>query len=108
MKFKWIVAPDPTGLYRSFEKRGWPTAFSADGDSEMFAVSCSDDYVPSLVKSGNHAPLKLLVADRTGHVNGWTWRTLKGDFSTLKELKDAAYKFAANRPHVFMNEGQKE
>ena len=107
MKFKWIVSPAPFGPYKSFAKRGWPTAFSADGNSAMFAVSCVDDYVPSLVKTGNHAPLKLLVADRTGHINGWTWMALRREFSNLKELKEAASKFADDKPHVFMNEGQK-
>jgi hypothetical protein len=106
MKIKWIVAPAPTGPYKSFRNRGWPSAFSPDGNSAMFAISCSDEYVPKKVKNGWHKPLKLRIADHTGHINGWTWRTLNYEFSTLDELKQTAQKFADKNPHLFMNEGQ--
>lgn len=102
MKIKWKVQAAPVGRYKSFERRGWPLAESDDGRT-LFAVSCADDYIPTRVKTGSHAPLKLRVAVYNKKTHGFDWATLNREFSTLADLKDAATEFAARRPEVFAN-----
>ena len=84
MKLKWRVQPEPTGRYRSFKKRGWPTAEYIDGCIAA-SISCEDDYVPARVKSGDHKELVVRVADYS--VKPWKWRTVKARASTLEEAK---------------------
>ena len=82
-KAKWEVEPAPTGLYRTFQRRGWPTALTEC--NMFFSVDCADDYVPSKVKAGDHAPLKLGV--RNDSLPGSPRRVFKRDFATLDEVK---------------------
>lgn len=64
MKYKWKVDPPPIGRYRSFERRGWPTAYYCDENESCAAwIMCEDKYCPADVKTGKHKPLKLHVAD---------------------------------------------
>lgn len=63
-KVIWKVAEAPTGMYRSFERRGWPVAHYADG-SVAACISCEDDYCPRDVREGKHAPLTVRVADHS-------------------------------------------
>lgn len=35
---KWRVSPVPTGMYRAFDRRGWPSAFYNDADG--FYAAC--------------------------------------------------------------------
>jgi hypothetical protein len=57
VKLKWYVQSAPTGRYRSFARRGFPSASYANLPQECAAVSlhCEDDYIPSDVKIGNHS-----------------------------------------------------
>lgn len=57
MKIKWVVGDKPTGPYRSFFYRGWPTGWV--GDHLVFAILCEDSYVPANARTGKHQPLKL-------------------------------------------------
>jgi hypothetical protein len=102
VKIKWKVQEAPTGRFKSFHYRGWPLAETETGDV-VFGVDCKDDYVPAKVKSGNHEPLRLRVAVRNNREVGFDWATLKRDFATLSELKEAAKEFATRRPEVFVN-----
>lgn len=34
IKLKWYVDPEPTGPYRSFQRRGWPTCYNGNPDKE--------------------------------------------------------------------------
>ncbi len=49
MKLTWKVDPPPTGRWKSFTKRGLPTAEWPDG-SIAAMIYCVDEYVPRLVK----------------------------------------------------------
>lgn len=82
-KIKWEVEEAPVGRYRSFQKRGWPTGRTDCG--MFFAIRCADAYVPRNVKTGEHAPLKLVFRD--DRVRGSNTRVFTREFATLAELK---------------------
>lgn len=96
VKLKWKVAEAPTGPYRSFEKRRWPTAEYVDG-SPAARIECDDRYVPANARSGNHAPLTLWIADHSAKPN-WAWRKAKSTFATLQEAKDAVTDLLKKNP----------
>lgn len=96
MKLVWKVQEAPTGQFRSFEKRGWPTANYDDG-TPAGHIRCDDDYTSANVKTGKHAPLMLFVADHSvgrdpelkAKHGAFRWRKAKSTFATLKEAKEA-------------------
>src|SRR5208282_1286331 len=91
-KIRWKVDSAPTGRYRSFSKRGWPSADYANGDIAAH-ILCEDEYIPSNIKEGKHAPLTVHVADwnippeERGKRGAFVWRKIKGTFATLKEAQ---------------------
>lgn len=97
-KIKWRVGAEPTGKYRGFEKRAWPSA-CYDNDQETFCagIRCDDEYIPARVKTGNHAPLKVEVRDysRKGEPTVVSSRT----YATLKEAKAAVQSILKAYPH---------
>lgn len=104
-KLTWRVASKPTGAYRSFFRRGWPTAEDKSGNP-LFRITCADDYVPSKVKTGDHAELSLWAADwrkNDGSDGGsFTWRRLKARAATLDEAKRIAQRFLDDHPEIFI------
>ena len=102
MKIKYEVAPAPTGRYRSFQHRGWPTGYV--NDEVAVGFSCSDDYTPSSVKEGRHAPIRVRIAVRQGRKVSFDWRHLKGEFKTLDDAKSYALRFLNANPHVLEND----
>ncbi len=105
VKIKWTVAPEETGRYRSFFKRGWPTA--TIGGEHAFAIECDDAYTPARARGEqSHGPLKLLIADRRdAYTNGkgaWTVRRLKTEFKTLEDVKAAAEMVLAKHSEFFV------
>lgn len=96
IKLKWKVAPEPTGRYRSFETRSWPTAYYEDGTTAGFVISTTkESYIPRLVREGKHAPLELWIV---GHSSGLPSRRLKARFATLEEAKAALPEALAANP----------
>lgn len=96
-KIKWSVSPEPTGRYRSFDKRGWPTAdWKNEQESACACIYCADDYSIRRAKSGNHAELEVRVANHSQ--KPWRWATLKNRFKTLDEAKAAVIKVLARYP----------
>jgi hypothetical protein len=102
-KLKWKVMDAPTGRYRSFERRGWPSASFGD-DEAAFHLTCEDDYRPADVKTGNHKEINIRVADRSEQIPGsasFTWKKLKKCAKTLDEAKHVAQEFFDAHPSVF-------
>lgn len=99
MKLKWKVEDAPTGQYRSFAKRGWPSAYLPDG-RPAFSISCDDAYEPRRVRDGDHAELKINVADWSEEAGTFVWKTIKRRAATLAEAKEIAAKFLEQSPHV--------
>ncbi len=100
---KWKVDPEPTGRYRSFDRRGWPDAHYKNKSEDVAArIRCEDEYYPRNVKSGNHKPLKVYVADwsRSPKGTSFIWLKIKGEFKTLKEAKEAAEKIIEKYEHI--------
>lgn len=90
-KIRWEVSLVPTGQYRSFDRRGWPTAYC--GDKIVARLWCNDEYVPKNVRSGNHAPIRVYVAQYShdevtkSKYGGFRWRKLRREATTLDEAK---------------------
>lgn len=57
MRIKWRVGEKPTGPYRSFFFRSWPTGW-VNGHL-VFAILCEESYVPARALEGAHPPLQL-------------------------------------------------
>lgn len=89
IKVIWKVAEQPTGLMAIANKRGWPSAQYNDGKYAA-SIHCSSNYYPADVKTGNHPPVTLKIADYSMPDGNcpWTRRTI-GQFKTLKEAKAA-------------------
>lgn len=101
MKLTWRVQEAPTGQFRSFHYRGWPSA-EVNG-KQAAIIRCADSYVPRNAKTGKHSPLKVAIADHRALSNpgggGFCYRTLSGEFATLPEAKAAAERFLTANPH---------
>lgn len=104
LRLVWSVAPAPTGRYRSFERRGWPSAEYSDGNMAA-TLYCDNDYAPLDVKTGNHSEITIRVADHSQ--TPWQWRTLKARGRTLKEAKEYAKYFLATHQEFQPNGGAK-
>ena len=100
-KLRWRVAPALTGPYRSFQKRGWPGADYPTGETAV-ALHCPTAYYPAVARSGEHAPIRVSVAEwhnpRLPHQGAFTWRTLARHAVTLDEAKDLAQRFIDAHP----------
>lgn len=102
VKLKWYVQPAPTGRYRSFERRGFPSADYANLPKELAAVRlhCKDCYIPSDVKIGNHSEIVISIAFWHEDTQGFDWKQLKTKAKTLKEAKELAEDFINKYPHI--------
>jgi hypothetical protein len=104
MKLIWKVDPEPTGPYKSFLSRGWPSAEL--GGELVLQIFCpeKDDYTPAKARGDRtHKPLRVRVTDRRQPVGApilWQWRTIKGEFATLAEAKEAGKKFLCEHPEI--------
>ena len=113
MKYKWKVAEPPTGRYRSFYTRGWPTAYYLNKEQSPAAIIlCEDEYIPRNVKTGKHKELTLIVNDYTNpdpkNPNcEWVRKRAKQKFKTLKEAKEWFAKFIKKNPQICPKEDKK-
>ena len=105
MKLYWKVSSVPTGRYRSFEKRAWPSAYY-DKDCQILAayIACEDEYRPQNVKEGDHAPLIIRVADYSCQDRGFEWRKVKRLGDTLAEAKKIASDVLDKHPNFLPKE----
>jgi hypothetical protein len=110
MKLKWKVAEAPTGRYRSFSHRGWPSATYPNGDYAG-GLYCEDDYTPARARGEvPHRPitvqLKLLSKTPEDIKKYGTWRSvrMKVTFATLKEAKEAMERWCTIYPQMRVEE----
>lgn len=96
MKIVWKVAEAPTGRYRSFERRGWPTAYygSTEGKPAAF-LDCDDQYVPASVRAGAHALIKVVVLHHNHPEANGSWKrfVMKERAVTLDRAKEMVAEF---------------
>ena len=95
IKLKWRVDPAPTGRYRSFQKRYWPSA-EYTNQRPAFSIVCEDEYRPQNVKTGEHKPLTVRVA--VYNERSFDWRTLKTRADTLADAKALAQRAIDQHP----------
>lgn len=95
-KLKWKVDPEPKGQYRSFRKRGWPTAEYPDGEVAA-QLSCEESYSGEKARDGGHSPLVIRIADHS--VNPWRWRTLMVRPTRLDVAKKLVLEALERHPH---------
>ena len=99
MKYKWKVSEPPTGRYRSFHKRAWPSAYYLDPEKRPAALmNCEKSYHPKEARSGNHPELTVRVADHSQ--KPFKWLVLKKHFATIDEAKDGFEEFRKKYPHI--------
>lgn len=96
-KIKWFVQPAPTGKWKSFETRGWPTAENQDGRL-IAIITCPDQYVPRKVASGEHAPLTVKVMDWRQGNDIRKWRPLTQQATCMTEAKAMVKRFYEENP----------
>ncbi len=94
-KLKWRVDAAPTGKYRSFAVRGWPTAEVAG--VTVAALYAVDSYTEYSSRTKETAPLVVRVADRS-KPGPFKWATLKARPTGLTGAKQAAEDFYARHP----------
>ena len=106
-KLKWTVAPAPTGRFRSFDKRGWPSAMY-ENEKPAVHITCPDAYHPADAKIGLHSLLSVRIAKwanpRLPDQSAFEWKTLAVQFPTLALAKAAAQNFIDGHPEYWPQE----
>lgn len=97
-KLKWQVGEKPTGRYRSFQPRSWPScSYVEDGMS-------SAGYLVAVDRSSYHpvsaetTELRVYVACRDQDPVRFTNRRLSKSFMGVKAAKQALENFLAKHP----------
>lgn len=95
-KLIWKASEAPTGRYRSFQRRSWPTAtWGKDGPMAVALYSFDNsDYVPRLAEL---IEIEIRVADHRTDPE-WHWRKLKARGKGLKDAKRIAAAFFEAHP----------
>lgn len=99
IRLKWRVGEVPTGRYRSFEHRAWPSAEWPDQQGAAY-LTCEDDYTPERAAGrAAHAPIRVWVriyrADGTGQFDN---RALKSRPASLDSAKALVHHFFEAQP----------
>jgi hypothetical protein len=99
VKITWRVDPPPSGKWRSFELRSWPSASFENGKPAAM-IYCGTEYIPTKVKSGDHDSLtvKLFHHNHPERGNSWKIFTLRIRPKTLAEAKELVKEFYNTHP----------
>lgn len=100
VKLVWRVEPAPTGRYRSFQHRGWPTAYYK-GDAEQPAafLTCEDEYTPPRAREGQHQPITItLLHHNDSKSKPWGRYRMKAQAETLDAAKATVQRFLDEHP----------
>lgn len=95
IKLTWRVAPEPTGRYRSFERRAWPSAEYKNGACAAY-MSHEESYEPSVHKNATDLVIKLHIAKWDQKEDGrwgFKWRVLNKRASSIAEAKQIVEEF---------------
>ncbi len=98
MKIKWKVEWPPTGRYRSFQARGWPSAEDQDGEP-LAAIYHRESYTAQLAKDAGPESITVNIADHSIHP--WKWRTLTKRFDNVSQAKQMVKLFFESRPELW-------
>lgn len=102
LKLTWRVAEAPTGRYRSFQRRGWPSA-KWPGGQPAATLSCEDDYRPAMARGEQaHAEIRVYVADHSLLTSDgrptFKWMLCKARGRSLEQAKAIAERVLAQHP----------
>lgn len=103
---KWKNGASPSGPYRSFQKRAWPSATDQQGNTAAH-LDCDASYNASLAEDSGQYDITVRVADWTNDNNGrpdptksaFEWRRLTKTFKNVKDAKKAAEDILTKNPH---------
>ena len=84
MKITWKVDEAPTGRYRSFQKRSWPTATYADG--KIAAQIYADQSYTGHESRRTDLELAVSIADYS--VTPWKWHRMAKRSPSIQHAKD--------------------
>ena len=83
--YRWIVDPPPTGRYKSFHTRGWPSLIHTESGRCVAFLACRDPYEPWRLKTNDHAFIHIwLVGNKVPN------EKLDKSYATLALAKAAA------------------
>lgn len=100
LKFKWRVREVPSGPFRSFQERGWPSA-EVDGKAAI-SLSSTASYEGVYYRGmRSPEPIRVHVADYRAS-RSFTWRTLRATAYTLKEAKALGEAFLRQYPEFLI------
>lgn len=93
----WKNGEAPTGPYRSFHNRSWPSAHDRGGNVAASLSVAGVSYSKRAADSGEHE-IVVRVADHTNdnlgrpnkEIGAFVWKQLKKKYRTVKEAKAAA------------------
>lgn len=100
---RWEVSPAPTGPYKSFSKRAWPIGFLKENERHRVLLLCDDEYIPALVKSGDHGEIKISLDVYNKTYGTYKLVTLKRRAKTLSEAKKISEDFFLSNPKFINN-----
>jgi hypothetical protein len=104
VKLYWKVAEPPTGRYRAFEHRGWPSAYYDRELRKPAAMLYSEDeYRPAQVRTGQHKPIHMHLMHYQHPNAGSSWKVMKivATAPTLDEAKKRVQAFLEKHPEFY-------
>ncbi len=108
-KLVWKVAEAPTGYYRSFQPRGWPTlTYGKDGPPAAW-LSCESAYCGGRARGElPHQPIYIRFAHHQHPDAGNSWKVmvLKEPSTTLADAKQRVEAFLRKHPEYAPKELQ--
>lgn len=107
-KLKWRVDPAPTGQFRSFQSRAWPSADYPNGDFAACIISTDkEDYKGFHAKAtGLHLKVKVAKWLKTPDDQAGSFKLLvsKAEYSSIAEAKEAVNKILEKNPELMPKE----
>lgn len=102
IKLKWKVDPAPTGPFKSFWKRGWPSAEYQNGECAAMIFCAKETEYKGSSRYEEGLSLKLKVAQWYTDANGnltFRWRECKARYDSLDAAKKGAITVLAANLH---------
>ncbi len=105
-KIRWRLGEMPTGRYKSFSNRAWPSAYYS-GTGRAAVRLCSDiGYSASRVKNQQHGPIDIYIAvyakteEARRERGAFSWWKMSKPAETLEEAKRRAQEYLDENPQI--------
>lgn len=110
-KLTWRVDPAPTGPYRSFSHRAWPSADYPNGKTAACIISADKVPYEGFHRKETCLNLKVRIAKWIKTDEGtdtFVWVVSRRSFSTIAEAKEGVNKLLESNPHLMHPEYRNE